>query len=135
MNVLILNFQSPKPLVYLTFEDNGKVAYAYLKKNDEIVGDVWLYNRCKTPVEPEWKSKDNLPFANSKEYVTGEGCLEKSIKKENILVDWDIDENGEPLAYIYLFENLIGVVGVGDKPGYAMFAKKNSPIAKVIEIE
>jgi hypothetical protein len=69
MNELMLNFQSPKSTVHLTFEDDGKVAYAYLKKDNEIVGDLWLYNRCKTPVKPEWKDKKNIPFANSKEYI------------------------------------------------------------------
>ena len=134
MNELILNFQSPEPAVTLIFEDNGKVAYAYLKKNGDIVGDVWLYNRCNTPNEPEWNNRKNIPFANSHEFVSDDGHMDKLINSEDILVDWDTDDSGQPLAYIYLFEDLLGVVGIGDKPGYARFSIKNSPIAKVMDI-
>ncbi|QUJ67380.1 hypothetical protein KDD30_15295 [Photobacterium sp. GJ3] len=54
------------------FDDDGRVAYAYLlDETDSIVGDVWLYNRCSTPVEPEWKEPENMPFANPQAYVNG----------------------------------------------------------------
>ena len=49
MQELIINFPSPCKSYTLTFEGDSKVAYAYLKKEDKIVGDVWIYNRCETP--------------------------------------------------------------------------------------
>jgi hypothetical protein len=131
---LMLNFHSPDKSALLTFEDNGKVAYAYLKQNGKIVGDVWLYNRCPTPESPEWRNRDKIPFANSKEYVGENSRLEREVTDEDVLVDWEEDENG-PVAYVYIYEDLYGVVGVGDKPGYARLAVKDSPIARVMEID
>ena len=131
---LILNFKSPTDSFILTFEDNGKVAYAYLKQEKKIVGDVWLYNRCLTPEIPEWKDRENMPFANSKEYMSEDGKISRDVVIEDVLVDWEEEEQGS-VAYIYLFEDLYGVVGVNDKPGYARFATKDSPIARVMDIE
>ena len=133
-NILILNFESPSHPYILSFEDNGKVAYAYLKEGNSIVGDVWLYNRCSTPEDPEWKDRGNMPFANSKGYMNENGKIDSVIGVDDVLVDWQEEDQG-PVAYIYLFEELCGVVGINDKPGYARFAVKDSPIAKVMDIE
>jgi hypothetical protein len=57
------------------------------------------------------------------------------VGENDILVTWELDEAGKPVAYIYLFEDLIGVLGEGDKPGYARFAIKDSPIARVMDVE
>ncbi len=133
-NDLILNFKSPSDSFSLTFEDNGKVAYAYLKQEDKCVGDSWLYNRCLTPEVPEWKDRDNMPFANSKDYMSEDGKMSRDVGIEDVLVDWEEEEQG-PVAYIYLFEDLYGVVGVNDKLGYARFATKDSPLARVMDIE
>ena len=131
--ILMLNFKSPSDFM-LTFADDGKVAYAYLKKDDKMVADVWLYNRCQTPKTPEWTDGSKIPFANCKGYMSEEGRMTREVEEEDVLVDWENDKNG-PVAYVYLFENLYGVLGVGDKPGYARYAIKNSPLAKVMDIE
>jgi hypothetical protein len=39
-NDIICDFPSPCGEYTLTFDDNGKVAYAYLKNNGNIVDDV-----------------------------------------------------------------------------------------------
>lgn len=131
-NSLILNFTSPCDSYILTFEDDGKVGYAYLRKGDDIVGDVWLYNRCQTPTEPEWRDKSKIPFANSTAYVSLGAQLKQALTSRDILVDWD-DKTGS-IAYIYIFEDLYGVVDPGDKPGYARFASEDGPLAQVMEI-
>lgn len=131
---LILNFKSPSDSFILTFEDNGKVAYAYLKEASKCVGDVWLYNRCLTPELPEWKDRDNIPFANSKDYMSENGRMKKDVEIEDVSVDWEEEEQGA-VAYIYIFEDLYGVVGVNDKPGYARFATKDGPLARIMDIE
>ena len=132
----MLDFKSPCGAYVLTFEDDGKVAYAYLKKNQDraIVGDVWLYNRCPTPAQPEWSDRDNIPFANSREYTGDQGRLEREVQAADILVNWEY-EDGTPVAYVYVFEDLCGVVGVGDSPGYARFAVKSGRLARVMEVE
>jgi hypothetical protein len=38
----------------IVIEDDGRVAYAYFySPENEIVGDVWLYNRCRAPIATE----------------------------------------------------------------------------------
>jgi hypothetical protein len=128
---MIIDFESDNDSYMLTFEDDGKVAYAYLKKEGTVVGDVWLYNRCPTPEEPEWSDKVNIPFANSKEYAGEEGRILREVRTGDVLVAWQADKNG-PLAYVYLFDDLCGVIGVGDKPGYARYAARDGPLAKVM---
>ena len=129
---LIINFKSNDPSFTLVFEDDAKVAYAYLKQDGKIVGDVWLYNRCLTPETPEWTDRNKIPFANCKKYTDEEGVIKKGVEVQDILVDWEYKKLG-PVAYIYIFDDLYGVVGVNDKPGYARYAKKNGPLAHVMK--
>src|SRR4030095_4225145 len=85
---ILLDFTSPCGAYRLTFEDDGKVAYAYLLWKDDIVGDVWLYNRCPTPDIPEWTDRTRIPFANPREFV-GEGAhLTRRIQPADVVVDW-----------------------------------------------
>jgi hypothetical protein len=133
-NEILLNFTSPCGAYGLTFEDDGKVAYAYLLWKDDIIGDVWLYNRCPTPDIPEWTDRTNIPFANPREFV-GEGAhLTRGIQPADVIVDWEY-KCDKPVAYVYLFQKLFGVVGVGDKPGYARAAVKNGPLARILEVK
>ncbi len=131
---IMLDFISPCGQYKLTFDDDGKVAYAYLKENGNIIADVWLYNRCKTPKVPEWTDRSKIPFANSEGYILPEGKMEDTVSINDVLVDWD-DNDSEIVAYIYVFEDLFGVIGPGDKPGYARYASKNSRLARVMNIE
>lgn len=133
---MMIDFTSPCGSYKLTFDDNGKVAYAYLKEisSREIVGEVWLYNRCETQSDSEFQDKSNIPFANPKNYISEQGRLQKSITLKDVLVDWEYEER-TPVAYIYVEEDLYGVVGVGDKPGYARHALKNNRLARILEFD
>ena len=131
---LMLRFNSPDGSCFLDFEDCGKVAYAYLKRVGEIVGDVWLYNRCEAPVEPEWTNRSLIPFALSRDYLAEGGRMTVRVHAKDVKVDWEQEAAG-PVAYVYVFDNLYGVLGVGDKPGYARFATKSSRLAQVMEVD
>jgi hypothetical protein len=131
---LLLRFRSPCGEYEVDFEDDGKVAYGYLKHGERIVGDVWLYNRCPTPEKPEWKDRQKIPFANCKGYISNEGQVVAPVTPSDVKVDWEY-ENTDPVAYVYVFEDLYGVVGVGDRPGYARFATRDGPLAKVMVIQ
>lgn len=133
-NDLLLDFVSPCGRYVLTFDDDGKVAYGYLKKGNRIVGDVWLYNRCETPEDPEWKDRSNIPFANCKGYISEEGRIRGPVSLKDVHVKWSYEDK-DPVAFVYVFRDLLGVVGVGDKPGCARFAIRNGPLAKVMVIE
>ena len=71
----------------------------------EIVGDVWLFNRCQAPAEPQWRERSLIPLALSRGYLA---------------------EGGVILASVH------GVLGVGDKPGYAWLVAKSSPLANEV---
>ena len=63
---MLCRFTDQKSGYSVVFDDDGRVAYAYLLNHQgNIISDVWLYNQCKTPKEPEWKTSNNMPFANS----------------------------------------------------------------------
>lgn len=134
MTSFIANHESPCGRYTLTVEVDNKVAYAYLKQDDEIVGDVWLFNRCVAPQRTEWRDRNNLPFANCEGYMSERGHLTTPVHAGDIKVKWEY-EAGAPWAYVYVFEELFGVIGVGDKPGYARFAIKDGPLARVMEID
>ena len=128
------DYDSPCGTLTLTFEDDGKVAYAYLKQGGVIVGDVWIYNRCMTPDEPEWKDRAKLPFANSRAYTSKEAHVRKLVTFDDVRVEWR-DADPYPVACVYLFGDLVATVGVGDKPGYSVFAAKDGPLAKRLAVE
>jgi hypothetical protein len=130
-NYVVGDFVSPCGAFKLTFDDEGKVAYAYLKTGNSIVGDVWVYNRCPTPDLPEWKDRRNLPFANCKEFVSDEGHFKTPIVPDDISVEWQYTGE-QPKALVYLSGALVAVLGFNDKPGYSRFALKDGPLAKVL---
>jgi hypothetical protein len=131
---LIVDFPSPCGVFKVTVEDNGKVAYAYLKRASEIVGDVWLYNRIRIPDAPEWGDRTKIPFANSRDYVGSGAILDVAPAADRINIDWEYEGNN-PVAFVYVDGDLYGVVGVGDKPGYSRFAIKDSRLGRVMVIE
>jgi hypothetical protein len=130
---ILVDFASPCGAFKLTFADDGKVAYAYLKRGSTILGDVWVYNRCPTPEQPEWKDRRNLPFANCREFMREEGRFAKAAALADIHVEWQYTA-GQPKALVYLSGALAALVGVNDKPGYCRFASKDGPLAKVLAV-
>jgi hypothetical protein len=133
-NDVLCDFNSPCGQYRLTFDDDGKVAYAYLRRGSAIVGDVWVYNRCPTPEEPEWKDRRNLPFANCKPYTSDEGTYLHTIAASDISVNW-MYRNDEPTAFVYLAGKLVASVGVGQKPGSSRFASMDGPLAKKLLVD
>jgi len=134
MNDVMLDFASPCGMFKLTFDDDGKVAYAYLKQGQTILGDIWVYNLCPTPDQPEWKDRTKMPFANCKAYMKEEGHITESVTLDDITVEWQHTDE-QPKAHVYLFGELVASVGVGDKPGFCRFASKDGPLAKVLVID
>jgi hypothetical protein len=115
----------------LIFEDNGKVAYAYLLENEVIIGDIWLYNRHETPEEIDWKDKKNLPFLNPAKYIDKSKIIEPVNDISEISIIWLMDY-GKKLGdiHIYIRSELIAVLREGLKPGYSSIVLENNPLAK-----
>jgi len=114
-------------------EDDDRVGYAYLlNADDQISGDVWLYNRCAAPQQPEWPDRDKAPFANPASFV-GEG-LPLPSSADDMSVEWDAQAS-ICTARIFIQRKLAGVVMDGAKPGWAALARKDGPLAKVLSNE
>lgn len=117
------------------FDDNGKVAYAYLVQADSgITSDVWLYNSDVTPVEPEWKDHAKMPFLNPLAFVT-EKTISPIKDEQDIEVGWLDDGSGKIIgADLLLRGELCGRLLAGSRPGWAKLARKDGPLARVLVI-
>jgi hypothetical protein len=135
LTYLAATFPSGDGRCSIEFEDDGRVGYAYfVNAEGRIVGDVWLYNRCPTPEEPEWvdADADGAPFANPSAYVRchAEFALPSSVA--DITVDWMFRRDG-CWARVFIGQKLAGVIKDGAQPGWALLAKKDGPCALVLK--
>ncbi|NTF42009.1 hypothetical protein [Rhizobium rhizogenes] len=128
---LLTSISDPDSGCTVLFEDNGHVAYAYLLAADgEIIGDVWLYNVGEPPAEPPWHDKEEMPFANPREFVREDLAFEFAKQPSDIVVLWKTSEQYGPMARIYLHSRLFGILSPGAKPGWSLLAAKNGPLAR-----
>jgi hypothetical protein len=116
----------------LVIEDDGRVGYAYLlDAHGHIRGDVWLYNRCLAPVEPEWDDIEKAPFANPMPYVNTDPFSPPS-SASDFSVEWE--RHGDHCtASVFLRLKLIAKVADGSKPGWAVLASRDGPLARVLK--
>lgn len=119
------------------FDDDGRVAYCYLLNPEgRVVSDVWLYNRCCTPLEPEWKDPEKAPFANPKTY-TNESDHDDFIAVDDISdvkVEW-CDVGEKIIARIFIRDDFFASLTEGIKPGCSLFAFRDGPLAKMLELQ
>ena len=129
---ILFKFNCPDDRFAVAIDDDGRVAYAYLLKLDEMCADVWLYNRCETPEEPEWlMGPELLPFANSREYVKDDSYKILPVTEDDFDVHYEFNEDDEfARAYIYIKDKLIASLAEGEKPGYSNLVSKSGPLAK-----
>jgi hypothetical protein len=117
----------------VVFEDDGRVAYAYLCDSSQaIIADVWLYNRCQTPVEPEWENRAKLPFANPEEFVKSVGPISPVDGTNDVSVRWEQSRAGSK-AFVYIRDVLAGMLADGATPGWSVMAAKDGPLALVLD--
>jgi len=117
----------------VVFDDDGRVAYAYLlNQSDVIVGDVWLYNRCTSPLKPEWKDPNKMPFANPVGFVKVNEDFSPVVDISEVRIQWR-SSDGAVRADVFIRDNLFAVLVEGEKPGWSILAAKNGPLAKVME--
>ena len=124
------------------FEDDGKVAYLYLRAPDgKFLADVWVYNRRKAPSIPEWEDpsiknpKSRLPFANPKGYAS-EDRIEPVTRCKDVVFFWSHgDSPAEVSVTLKIRGEVVAKVVPGSKPGWARLAVKDGPLAKVMTRE
>jgi hypothetical protein len=119
----------PETRLRVIVEEDAKTCYAYLLRDDEIVGDVWLYNCQQAPTVPEWElpdAKQYIPFANPRSFINQEGPAVRDGSLVRVLC-------GRGEAAVYLNgNNLHAIVGIGDFPGRCAYAAKDGPLARVL---
>lgn len=118
---------SPDERYSVVVDDDGRVAYAYLRDGEQIVADVWLYNRCETPQTPTWADRSKHPFVNPASFAR-ENDLGPLTSEQQVRIEW-----GDGAADIYLHGRLWATFRSGDKPGSCVLATRNGPLAKVLE--
>lgn len=114
------------------FEDDGRVAYAYLLDDEEeIIADVWLYNRCAAPAAPEWRDPSLMPFANPRGFASEEAFAPVENESE-VHFRWTRHADGSVAALDVLIRGeVFGRLTARSKPGWARLAIKDGPLAKV----
>src|SRR5262245_34643201 len=126
--------QDPDSAYSVVFEDDGKVAYAYLRDGTRIVSDVWIYNRGPAPETPEWTLPDarsRLPFTNPVGFVREEP--RPSVKNpSDISARWVYDAETLAAAEVLIRGTRFALLKPGSKPGWSRLASRDGPNAKVL---
>jgi hypothetical protein len=118
----------------LIVEDDGRVSYAYLISPErQIIGDVWLYNRCSAPREPEWTDRTKAPFANPHDFVLDKQDFRLPSREADITIRWISDEQNKRSVEVFVHDVLIARLQAGQKPGWARAAAKDGPLAKILK--
>ncbi len=120
---------SPDDRYSVIIEDDGRVAYAYLRADDIVVSDVWLYNRCEAPLKAEWRDRTKLPFANPLGFGS-ENKLGPILSEDDVNIQW-----GGDTVWIHIHGLLWAVLNSGEKPGCCRLALRDGPLAKLLETE
>jgi len=113
----------------VVIEDDGKVAYAYLLKEEHIIGDVWLYNQAETPADPDWTDKESLPFLNGQEFVRDN--ITPILNVDEVRVEWtdDLEVGG---VLLYIRDQFTAKLTINSKPGWSTNVTKDGPLARTI---
>lgn len=128
--MLLTRFDHAESGVSLWFEDDGRVAYAYLRRGDALVADVWVYNRAESPNVPEWKDGRRPPFLNPSECVVDKLPFLLPDSDEDVGVRWIVEPERPVGAAVLLGGVVAAFIHEGDKPGRAVGASRDSPIAR-----
>lgn len=113
-------------------DDCDKVCSAFLRHHDEVVGDVWLFNRGETPPEPEWRDKNNIPFKNSLEFAFPALVYKLPQGADDCSVEWS-RHLGKVIATISFHDRVVAILMEGELPGWSAMARRDGPLAKRID--
>lgn len=111
----------------LVVEDDGHVAYAYLRDDERIVGDVWLYNVDPAPDHTRWKDQPRRPFLNPQVFCSARS-LPRLSSSSDIRAIWD---GGE--VTLVVDGRHWAKLAPGSKPGWSILAARSGPLAKPLE--
>ena len=128
---LVLLFKPESGGESVLIEDNGRVAYAYLLDGTgTICAQVWLYNRCVAPDEPEWTSSQTPPFANARGYVRTDIDIPLPTASDDFSVRWQNASGDAYHADIWIGGNIVARLAPGVTPGWSVLAAQDGPLAR-----
>lgn len=128
-----VRFKSPEEKYEVEINDDGRVAYGYMfDPSGHICSDVWIYNRCIAPIEPEWYDRDRAPFANSAQFIVNDPGFMLPCSGNDFFVGW-IVLNDHCSAEISINQHIVAVLVAGVKPGWAILARNDGPLAKALK--
>ena len=131
---ILVKYCCPDNIHSLVFDDNGRVSYAYLLEGDNIISDVWLYNRCVPPKNPEWKNGGDMPFANSQAYLKELEFAAPNSEAE-VSVKWKMYNEKLTEAQVFIRGILHASLVPFEKPGRSKLAKIKGPLADTLEFD
>lgn len=116
----------------LIIEDDDKVAYAYLLRNDSISSDVWLYNVIEPTEQPDWSSPDDMPFLNPRCLSIGSGHFPPLDDAGRIRFE-SSQSADKAFVRVFIDGQLHAVLEDGAKPGWCRLASVNGALAKRVD--
>jgi hypothetical protein len=130
----LINIPDENSEFSVVIEDDDRVAYAYLREKDRMVGDVWLYNCIPVGDKPEWSDPKKLPFVNPTSYIHDKQLIPRIICTDDIYLKWYFDSGIFVRVEIYLRNStMIALLKKGSRPGWSLLAKRNSPLANTLD--
>lgn len=108
----------------MILEDDGRVAYAYLRDGAEIVSDVWLYNVGANPSVVEWRDRSQMPFQNPASYC-GDEALARLHAAVEVSCIWSPDS-----VEVSVDGAAWAVLEKGMRPGWSRNARVSGPLAR-----
>jgi hypothetical protein len=125
----LLEFRHAPTGLAVVLDDDGRVAYAYLRGPEgEILGDVWLYNRGPAPEVADWSDPSQAPFPNPKTHARP---LDRPLPRspDDLCVQWTI-EGQLLLADVHLHGALLARLSPGSAPGWNVLVTMDGPCAQ-----
>jgi hypothetical protein len=117
-------YDDPQGKHAVVLEDDGRVAYAYLLRDESLVSDVWLYNVEATPEHVDWKDRSAMPFLNPRGFCADE--LTPRLREDAVIYCRWLPHAVEVL----IDEVLIARLEPGAKPGWSKLAARSGPLAR-----
>ncbi|WP_214071391.1 hypothetical protein [Mucilaginibacter sp. dw_454] len=115
----------------VVIQDDGRVAYAYLYEDEDIIGDVWLYNQEQAPAISFWRTED-MPFLNPTEYLSKDASIAPIKDESEVRCEWTESPNdGLIEVAVFICDKFIACVASGSKPGWSVLVAKDGPLAYV----
>lgn len=117
----------------VVIEDNGRVAYAYLLYEKEIIADVWLYNSQAAPEQAPWLTEKDMPYENPKEFVKVDATINPIKIDDDVEMECSFENSKLHSVYILIRKEKIAMMKPGSKPGWSTLASIDGPLAKVMK--